>query len=61
MSYRIEKRVANTDHWGVVETTIATRDEAIAAAHAVVGGQATGVAIVENDDPYAAREIIIGC
>lgn len=58
--YRVEKRVANTDCWGVIANDIPTRDEAIARAEQVLGGASTGVAIARTDSPYHKREIILG-
>lgn len=58
--WRIEKRVANTEHWGVVGYA-ATRDEAARAARTVLGGASTGVRICQTDTPHRQPILIVGC
>lgn len=58
-TYRVEKRVANTTHWGVVGYA-ATPREAAEAARSVPGGASTGVRICRTDDPYAEPIVIVG-
>ena len=57
--WRIEKRVANTNHWSVVGYA-ATREEAVALARTVAGGASTGVRICRSGSPYHIPEIVIG-
>lgn len=59
MTYVVQKRVANTEHWGTVASGL-TRDEVVSRAKTVEGGKSTGVRIVA-DSPYAEPEIIVGC
>ena len=58
-SWRIEKRVANTDQWKVVGHAW-SREKAIDAANAVIGGRSTGVRICRTDSPYATPEVVAG-
>ncbi len=65
INYRIEKRVANTEHWGTVGYAD-TRENAIDAARAVEGGRHTGVRIVALDPATGwreggATELVVGC
>ena len=59
MTWRVEKRVANTEVWGVVDYAT-SREDAVRIAREVLGGQSTGVRIVRVDDPYATPETIVG-
>ena len=57
--YRIEKRVANTDHWVVVGHA-GTLAEATAKAITVEGGQSTGVRVCLTDSPHDVPVMIVG-
>lgn len=60
-TYRVEKRVANTDHWGIVAGGYPlSREAAIEMAKQVVGGEATGVRICDTSSPYNEPELIVG-
>jgi hypothetical protein len=64
MKYAIEKRIANTEQWGNIRYAD-SRENAICAAQAVVGGASTGVRIRKLDPAaeYAQSsmvEIIVG-
>lgn len=57
--WRIEKRVANTDRWGVVGFA-GTKEGAIAKAQTVIGGQSTGVRICQTDTPHRTPTVVVG-
>jgi hypothetical protein len=59
VSWLVEKRVANTDHWGVVAKAD-SRSAAYAAARCVEGGECTGVRVV-GPGPYATPDVVRGC
>ena len=59
VSWLVEKRVANTDHWGVVSKAD-SRSAAVAAARGVEGGECTGVRVT-GPGPYATHEVVRGC
>ena len=59
--YVVQKRVANTEHWGTIaDGHFDTRDEAIEAAYDVDGGPSTGVRIIGPDGPWDV-EVVVGC
>lgn len=50
MRYRIEKRVANTDHWGLIRFA-ESEEEARRIALTIEGGRSTGVRIYPHREP----------
>lgn len=57
--YTIQKRVANTEHWGSTGREADTFVEAKAIALAVDGGKSTGVRVFDNVSSETI--LIVGC